>query len=339
MPSIRDIAQAAAVSPATVSLVLNNRPGAARATRERVRSTAARLGYRLPRESAGVTAPAPRQQTYNIVTVCAYGVLADGELTNEARAWMAGVRESIAAAGHHVTVTTAQPHCSDDHFFRQSLDNADFHAVILLGMSEGDGYLDYVRRCGTPCVAFNRRPDFSEFSYVTMDNISTGRAGVDHLWALKHRRVAVCGNMELPHTAERVQGGIAALTARGAEPVITAPLHVRLSDAAFEEAVDALLAVEPTAVFVADWAGARLVERLHRRGIPVPDALSIIDVGDMGLSTPVGQLSSMGYDKKWAGEQLGNVAIRLIEGKPQLRCIGEVFETWVVERDTTAPPG
>jgi len=51
-----DVAKAAGVSQSTVSMVLNNMPGArlAAATRAKVMSVAIELGYRLPRRAAAL---------------------------------------------------------------------------------------------------------------------------------------------------------------------------------------------------------------------------------------------------------------------------------------------
>jgi LacI family transcriptional regulator len=337
MPSIRDVAQAASVSPATVSLVLNNRPGAARSTRERVRSTAARLGYRLPRQMPSLPEmPGARQRTYNIALLCASVAFEDVDMTSEARTWIGGVRQAMADGGHHLTIVTAQRHCDDDHFFRQSLDEGEFHAVILLGVNLEAGYCDYVRRCGTPCVAFNRRPEHEEFSYVAMSNLEMGRLAIDYLVGLKHPRIAVAGNPDLPHLGERIDGAISQLASHGLEPACVAPLHMPLGREAFAKRAEALLDARPTAVFFADWSGARFVDLAASRGLQIPRDLTVVDVDNMGLSTPFGRVTSIGYDKRWVGERLGSVAIRLIEGRPHLRCIGETFETWIVEHDTAA---
>lgn len=44
-PTIRDIAEAAGVSPSAVSFALNGRPGVSQATRERIRSVADKMGW------------------------------------------------------------------------------------------------------------------------------------------------------------------------------------------------------------------------------------------------------------------------------------------------------
>lgn len=275
----------------------------------------------------------------HIAVVCAYGVLADGELTNEARAWMAGIRAALGRQGHHLTVLTARRHHSDDHLFRQSVDADDFQGAILLGMRDDDGYLDYLLATGTPCVAFNRRPQSRSFSWVSMDNVDTGRVATEHLLSLNHRRIAICGDPSLLHINDRREGAITTSRKRSIEPVLISPLHIRMGEADFQAAVDELVAARATGVVVCDWAGARLVNALHERGVDVPGEMSVIDVGDMSLSTSIGrQLTSVGYDKHWVGEQLGDVVLRLINGRPHLRSIGEMFETWVVERETTAPP-
>ena len=49
--TLKDIARLADVSPATVSLVLNNRPGVGDQTREKILALSAKLGYQGPRTS------------------------------------------------------------------------------------------------------------------------------------------------------------------------------------------------------------------------------------------------------------------------------------------------
>ncbi len=64
-PSIYAVARAARVSIATVSRVVNERPGVAEATRQRVRRAMQRLGYRPHALARGLAAR--RSQTIGLV--------------------------------------------------------------------------------------------------------------------------------------------------------------------------------------------------------------------------------------------------------------------------------
>ncbi|MBK8046384.1 MAG: LacI family DNA-binding transcriptional regulator [Anaerolineales bacterium] len=63
---LADIARESDVSPSTVSMVLNDRPGIPVETRRRVLAVAARLGYQTPRRVTGMPSERPDQVLHNL---------------------------------------------------------------------------------------------------------------------------------------------------------------------------------------------------------------------------------------------------------------------------------
>src|SRR5271155_3599760 len=176
--TLNDIADAAGVSRATVSLVLRNNPQVARATRERVQSSIVSLGYVYDRAAANLRAP----YTHTVgLVVC--------EITNPFYAELtAGIDEVLDGAGWvGFLANTAESPARQDRFIERMRE----HRVdgLLLCPAEGTKVelIERLHRYGLPMVQVLRRLGRRDAGHVGADFRLGMTLAVEHLIGLGHR--------------------------------------------------------------------------------------------------------------------------------------------------------
>jgi LacI family transcriptional regulator len=182
--TLKDIAQSAGVSRATVSLVLRNNPVVAQATRERVRSSIESLGYVYDRAAA------------NLRTRCTYTVgLVVCEITNPFYAELtAGIDETLDRAGWvGFLANTAESPVRQDRFIERMRE----HRVdgLLLCPAEGTNVelIERLHRFDLPVVQILRRLGRRNNDHVGADFRLGMTLAAEHLIRLGHRRIAFVG--------------------------------------------------------------------------------------------------------------------------------------------------
>lgn len=184
-PRLRHVAEIAGVSQATVSRVLNDRPGVAPATRREVLAALHQLGY----EPVGVASV--RTRARGLV-----GLIVP-ELDNPAFPRLAQALESrLAAQGLTTMLCTSTPSGMREGDY---LDVLLEHAVTGIVIVSGEGadttadhgrYRDLIAR-RVPTILVNGHPDDIDLPAVSVDHISAGKQVVRHLASLGHQRIGL----------------------------------------------------------------------------------------------------------------------------------------------------
>ena len=338
--TIQDVAQAAEVSPATVSLVLHQKGALREETRRRVRSTIERLNYE-PRRRTRTRGRSVVGASGGVALVCpdSPGSSHPRAESRLYRQWLLGARRGFEQSGRGITVSSGSSRFEDDPFLAEALAGDDLDGVVLIGLREGDGYLDAVRDAGVPAVVLNRRPDAERFSYVGVDNYGAGRKAARRLIQLEHRRLAVLTSAQ----GERLGKDRAAGLMDGAgEAGLPSPLtlYARFDDddAVFDRLLARLRRGRRTGVFAFnDTMAVRLLAACERHGVAVPREMAVIGFDDAEVTSPGGlRPTSMAIDTLAMGHAAAAMLVRLIDATPRRAFLAETFEADIVEHDTTA---
>ena len=174
-PTIRDVAERAGVSIATVSRVLNDRADVSVETRERVREVARSVGY-----SADPAARALATQRTRLVGV----VVGDN----------AGHRDlSLVFFGKVLAAISRRLAHAEYEALLQAIDGGvqhRFDAAILIGLDGDDPLVAELSGHNVPLVGVDVRISGGRTAFVGSDHADGVRLALAHLYALGHRRIA-----------------------------------------------------------------------------------------------------------------------------------------------------
>jgi LacI family transcriptional regulator, galactose operon repressor len=190
-PTIREVAQRAGVSIATVSRALNDKEDVSGPTRERVRDAARSLGYSVDRAARALAS----QQT-GLVAV----VVGDNAGHRDLSLMFFG--KVLAAISRRLAQSSYDPVLlqPDDVSLHQRFD-----AAVLIGVDADDPFVTELAAREVPLVGVDVRCAGRRTAYVGSDHAEGVRLALAHLHALGHRRIAhVAGAENTLAGAERL---------------------------------------------------------------------------------------------------------------------------------------
>lgn len=278
--TIREVAQAAGVSLATVSKVLNDRYGVAEETANRVRSVIEELGY-----ETSLVARSLRTGRTDVV-----GVLV-ADLEPFSTEVLKGVADVFRGTGYELVAYAAATRVGEHVGWEQ-------RQLARLGGTLIDGAVlvtptvtDIVAT--VPVVAVDPHTGHPGLPVVDADNLHGGYLAGKHLVELGHQDIAMLtGRSDLVSARLREQGFRAALAEAGVplDHVVFAPGDFD-PDVAEKSAHELLTTSRrPTAIFAANDATALVtIEVARRLGLDIPHDLSIVgfdNVPEAAMSTP-----------------------------------------------------
>jgi LacI family transcriptional regulator len=244
-PTMRDVAEVAGVSLKTVSRVINDEPGVAAATADRVVAAIQELGFQR-----NDLARSLRQG----ITSSTLGLITE-DVSNPFYSAIAQAVESAARERGYMLITAS---CEEDPARERDLVQALLRrrvdALLLVPASRDHGYLARETADGTPVVFLDRPPAGIDADCVLLDNLGGARAATEHLLAHGHQRIAVVADPDdLFTAAERLAGHRQALDAAGVparEDLLRLGSHdVGQAEAAVRELLELPADRRPTAVF------------------------------------------------------------------------------------------
>lgn len=325
--TITDVAQAAGVSVATVSKVINARYGVASSTTERVQEVIDRLGY----ESSLVARSLRSHRTHVIGVLVAEFEPFSTEILKGAGAALENTDYELLA----YTGATQSRYAGWERRYLSRLSGTLIDGALLVTPTVGD------TNAGIPVVAIDPHTGPLGLPTVDSDNLTGGILATRHLIGLGHRRIGfLAGRPDLASSALREEGYRRALTEAG---LAVDPDLIRIGDyrkdSAHGAAAELLsLADRPTAIFAAnDLSAIETLEVAMQLGIAVPDALSVVgfdDVPEAAATTP--PLTTVRQPIQQMGATGVKMLIALMTGNPPEKTYATLPTSLVVRGTTRA---
>lgn len=329
-PRLGDVAVAAGVSMATVSLVLRGVAGPSVATAQRVLAAAEQLGYRPDRAASALASR--RSRTIGVALDLSNPFHADLTLA---------IQDAALRQGHEVLLATVTAF-QDENATAETLLDSRCAALILLGPR---GPVPELERIGrqVPVVALGR-PLISEQVGVVRSADDTGIAlAVRHLVDLGHRRIAFVDGPPGEVADIRRDGYRRAMADAGSSRWARVVPGGQTEDdgrAAAPAVLRASGRSVPTAVVAFnDRCAVGLLAACAETGVGAPADLSVVGFDDSALARlPQIGLTTVAQDVRSLGEHAVAAAVRRASGDGE---IGPevVVPPHLVVRSTTAPPG
>lgn len=334
-PTIADVAREAGVSKGLVSFALNDRPGVAAETRDRILSVANALGWR----------PSVRARSLSTDRSFALGLVIarDPEIISSDPffpAFIAGIEGALAPAGQALVVSMVSNEEAEVASYRQLAAHDRVDGVILTDLRRNDPRIALLEELRLKAVTLGHPDVESSFPAVAVDDGPGIRSAVEHLAELGHRRIAhVAGPSSMLHGDRRSRSFVDALRGLGLASELVA--ETDFSAAGGAETTAALLDLDepPTAiVFANDLMAIAGLGVAQRRGLRVPDDLSItgFDGSDIGaylypslttVTTPV---------LEW-GRAAAELLLKSVIGDHDVHDV-ELPAAQLLVRMSTAPP-
>jgi LacI family transcriptional regulator len=312
---IRDVAELASVSVATVSRVLNGDPNVDGELRERVRAAVAQLRYRPNRLARNLR----RQQ------MDAIGIVVP-DIENPHFAETVRIIEVHALAhGYRVLVCNTDEESDRQAACLRMLADERVSGIVL-SPSDPAGSIDHLRDLGIPVVAIDRALKHAATDAVVADNVPAVRAATQRLIDAGHRNIAFLGGLsEVETGSERQEGYLAAIEGAGLRPVLASG-GFRI-DAAHAAVTELLSHAEPVSALVVanNLMALGALSAVRDAGLGIPEDISVIAVDNPPwaelldppltvLGQPIREMATRAIElllRRLAGEQFPPVRLVL----------------------------
>ncbi len=332
--TIKEIADLAGVSIATVSRVVNGRADVSEETRELVQRIVREHGYTANRSARGLSAG--RTGLIGVLVPLVHPAYFSGILSGAAEALYEHDMRLVLSPTRH-------QHDREVSLVDRLIHGLTDGALLVLpeeSSEELEGLLDQGNRF---VVVDPRSPLPERIPSVSAAHASGAGQAMQHLLELGHGRIAaITGPRGWVATEDRRRGYHAALASAG---ILPAPeLEVESANWEIAGGIDAaaqLLSLPdpPTAVFAFNdnlAIGAIRAARAH--GLSVPEDLSVVGFDDVEQATVITpELTTVRQPLEEMGRMAVTLLTRLLE-RQRFETLHVELATRLVVRDSTAPP-
>ena len=326
--TLEDVAKVAGVSVSTASRVLSGTANVRPAKRDAVMRAAEQLGYRPNAIARGLASGRSML----------IGVLTQDIASPFYGETLRGVEDGLEGSGYSGIFASGHWRVESEASAIHSLTGRSVDGLIVLGGHTPDARLREINT-HLPVVAVGRQVKGLEDRCLRIDNVRGGYDCARHLLELGHRRIAyVAGPRDHRDARDRLEGHRRALREWGIEDDPALTLEGDFHEPAGLIAVEALLARGAvfSAVIVANDQmayGVRL--GLYRRGIRVPDDVSLVGFDDLaGSAFTTPPLTTVRQPTYEMGMAAAEALLAILNGaSPAL----PLFEAQLIVRESTAP--
>ena len=301
-----DVARLAGVSPMTVSRAFKADSSISEATREAILQAADTLGYVFDSTASNL-----RSQKTDFVAVTIPSIN-NANFADTVRA----LSDGLKSRGLQILLGTTDYDMTEEERLIEQLLRRRPEAIVVTGGNHTPRARRLLENAGIPVIETWDLPDAPIDHVIGFSNAQAVRGMVDHFVGRGLTRIAFIGGDASRDTrgADRRAGFIAAMRAHGldASRLVAAgppPISMREGAEAMVRLLDGLPDTEAV-ICVSDLSAFGALTECQRRGVPVPDRISIAGFGDYeiaGISVP--SLTTINPHPR----EIGNRAVTLIQ--------------------------
>ncbi|HJR81901.1 MAG TPA: LacI family DNA-binding transcriptional regulator [Anaerolineales bacterium] len=304
MATIREVAESAGVSYATVSHVINNTRLVSQETRERVLAAMDALNYR-----PNALARSLRQGKTNTLGLV---------LPDSANPFFAEISRSIEdeafKKGYSVFLCNTERDTQRELFYVDVLSNRQVDGIIFVAAGDQADSLDFLLHRNMPVVMIDRNLPNVEVDAVLTDNQLGGILATRHLLELGHTRIAcIAGPSSITPSAERIIGYRRALEEAGLSYDESLILRGDYHAQSGLEITNSILTMNPrpTAIFALnDLMALGALRAAAEAGCSVPEDLAVVGYDDLEIAHFTNPpLTTIAQPKKEIGIQAVNLLV------------------------------
>jgi LacI family transcriptional regulator len=328
-PTIRDVAEAAGVSTATVSNVLRGTCFVRAERRKKVHEAIEHLGYRPNLMAAGLRARRSRMVGIVVpdITTSFFGMV------------VRRIEELASGSDYQILLADTQENADKELEQVRALVRRQADGLILIPCCDCARTLEDIRKSKIPTVLVDRTPANSEFDTISADNVAAARKGCRHLISLGHRKITLLvSDPKLRNIAERIQGCRQAMAEAGLSKFVRVVVGGMTSD----QAHDALrrsfeVADRPSAVFAVTHVMALgALRAIWAAGCALPETISLIAFDDCEWMTALRPfLSTLRQPIDEIAQEAWSVLTERIQGHPIER-VNRVLPCTLIIRESTS---
>lgn len=281
MPLVKDIAEKLHVSPSTVSMVLNNKPGISAATRKRVFEAMDELGY------SGYTPRAVEKKRLDIQFIL---YKKHGKIVTDTPFFsnlMEGIESQSRKHNYHLSISYITEGSSIEEQLRSSVP-AGCQGILLLATEMREKDLLPFRRLGIPMVVVDSYFETFHTDTVVINNVQGAFEATRHLIECGHRQIGYFySKIPINNFLERRDGYRKALMQFGVpeDPDYEFPIDPNM-DGAYNDVNEMLSARKklPTAFFCDnDNICIGVLKALREHNIRIPEDISLVGFDDIPI--------------------------------------------------------
>lgn len=331
--TIKDVAQAAGVSIATVSRVLNKQAGVSKELSEKVQVAVDQLNYQLN----GIAKALKSSQSRSI------GLIIPDIENPFFPALVRGVEDAAQKQGYAIILCNTDGKPEEEERYLKFLLSKQVDGILFVGNLKFEQNKSWLSALSVPLVLLDRRIEDAPFSTILVDNELGASMAVDHLIKLGRYQIAIVGGKpESPASMERVNGAMNRLKDHGY------PLgeHLLLTgyftfEGGYQAAEKLINSGESfDAVFAAnDMMAIGVIECLGKYGRRVPDDVAVVGFDDIRMAAwykpSLTTVKQPVYD-------MGQVAVRImVEHITGVRadCKDEILKPELIVRQSSGGKG
>jgi len=327
-PTVKNVADRAGVSTATVSRALSGASSVREPLRSRVLKAAQSLNYRPNRAARDLRVRSSR----------AIGVLIPDIENPFFTSVVCGIEDVLQKTDYSLLLANYNEDPEQELRRLEVLRAEGIRGLVFAASRAPSALYAELEQAGVALVAVSRVPPRLRIDQVTVANREGAHAATTHLARLGHRRIA-CINGPLVFTTarERQLGYEEALQQASLEVDASLIVHGDFRQAAGHAAMQQLLvlASPPTAVFAASnllTLGA--LQAIHERALEIPQDIAIVGFDDMpwaiSLRPPLTAVAQPAFD---AGRTAAELLLARVR-EPSLPCREVVLETRLIVRSS-----
>ena len=309
--TIADIAKMANVSKATVSFVLNNKPGVSEQTREKVLSIIEETNY-------SPTLNSRRLYYHKSFTIA---VVFDKSVPIFDNLFSYSILKALLKRCMHYDYALVYSEYSmdgDTPILPRAILNKDVDGLVFL-RDIPLTLISKLHELDIPFVVADDHSEHASLHTVKVDYALAAYTAVKHLIDNGHKNVGFLGNMSLPAFYIQVLSGYQKALKEDSRNMELDWFFDKVHDAEdIEKCVTKMLHASsfPTAIFcMEDILAIMLIRCLQKHGLRVPEDISVIAIDDIILSSQIyPALTTVSLDKKALGNYAVDLLMDLING-------------------------